>query len=79
MTLPPWFVRVRFRSDVLYQWAKAIPGVYWSKVDKCLLVPVDVVSLLEKKAIELEIAIHVSTGDRTSDNGGATPPIRSGL
>ena len=59
MNLPPWFVQVRFWSDPLYKWAKDIPGVYWDKQGKCLIVPVDVMSLLVNKAEELKVNVKV--------------------
>jgi hypothetical protein len=74
MSLPPWFVYVRFRSDSLYQWAREIPGVSWDKVQRALIVPTDVLPLLRAEAKRLEVPISISTSDPGSNRAGTTPP-----
>lgn len=70
MTLPPWFVYVRFRSDALYNWAKGIPGVSWHKPSQRLIVPTDVLPLLRAEAKKLEVTISISTSDGPENRPG---------
>lgn len=75
MSLPPWFTKVRFWSDAIYKWAREVPGCYWDKADKTMVIPIEVLPMLQKKADALGVRITVVSlpaGGRESDTSGST-------